>query len=145
LRVDFSSPEQDKHSTISRFSLEPTCGVRIEQTSRPMNRRELLESTAVAVAATCADPSLAQLPEPSRGFPPFLLESDPYIENTPIDDAISRKRRTSDRFSEVDLPGYAGWPFALSQRVFTDPTNSRIFCPFVMNYRLNPSLSSVNT
>lgn len=49
-----------------------------------MNRRAFLESTAAAVAATCAYPSLAQLTEPRRGFPSPLLENVPYIENTPI-------------------------------------------------------------
>jgi alpha-L-fucosidase len=48
-----------------------------------MNRREFVASAA-SLAATYAYTSRAQSPDQPHGFPPRILQYDPYIETTPI-------------------------------------------------------------
>lgn len=74
-----------------------------------MNRREFLESTAAAVAATCAYPSLEQLAEPRHGFPSSLLENVPYIEKTPIAGYRSAPASAYEAFQDMKFGVRIHW------------------------------------
>ena len=74
-----------------------------------MNRRRFLTSTATAFAATCAYPSLAQWQEPAHGFPPSMLENEPYVENPPIAGYHSASASAYEAFQDMKFGVRIHW------------------------------------
>src|SRR5208282_1747928 len=94
---------------MSRLRPNPRSAARANRKRCLMNRREFLESTAAAVAATCAYPSLEQLAEPRHGFPSSLLENVPYIEKTPIAGYRSAPASAYEAFQDMKFGVRIHW------------------------------------
>ena len=73
-----------------------------------MNRRKFLAS-ATALAATSVYPSLAQIQEPSHGFPASELKNVSYIERIPIAEYHSAPTSAYEAFQDMKFGARIHW------------------------------------